>query len=201
MPYRSLLTHRSAEIWLTAARAALAVTVGLAIVTTRNLYLDGMVGTLGMYAATDGVMAALSRRRTTPRAAWAEGAMGVLLGVVIMLWADSERALLVLFCARTLLVAGTELLIARQTSGAGWLTPQAPGAFLAYAALSAMALSLAFLVAAMLGYGALDLYACLAGQLGVWAGLMAAHTMRLRRRNSVPAPAEPSRVRHRTSWT
>ena len=200
MPQRSLLTHRTAEVWLTAARAALALLVGLAIVTTQNLYLDRLVGTLGMYAATDGVMAALSRRRTTLRAAWIEGVAGLVLGSAIMLWADSQRGLLVLFCARTLLVAGAELMIARQISGSGWLTPRAPAALLGYAALSALALASAFLIAAIVGYGALDLYACIAGQLGVWAGLVAAHAVRLRRRNlqetSAPAPS-----RQRVSWT
>ncbi|HEX6244637.1 MAG TPA: hypothetical protein VFZ61_27150, partial [Polyangiales bacterium] len=176
MPQRSLLTHRTAELWLTAARAALALTVGLAIVTTENLYLDRLVGTLGMYAATDGAMAALSRRRTTPLAAWTEGIVGLLAGSAIMIWSNTERGLLVLFCARTVVVAGAELMVARQMGGAGWLAWRAPSAFLGYAALSALGLALAFLVAAIVGYGALDLYACIAGQLGIWAGLMAAHT-------------------------
>jgi hypothetical protein len=200
MPQRSLLSHRTAEVWLTAARALLALTVALAIVTTQHLYLDRMVGMLGMYAATDGVIAALSRRRTTLRAAWAEGVIGVLLSIVIMAWADTERGLLVLFCARTLLVAGVELLVARQISGSGWLTPRAHAAFLAYAALSAIGLSVAFLIAALLGYGALDLYACIAGQLGIWSGLMVTHAFRLRRRNLAETPVRAP-ARHRVSWT
>lgn len=202
MPHRSLLTHRTAELWLTAARAALALLVGLALVTTQNLYLDRMVGMLGMYAATDGVMAALSRRRTTPRAAWSEGAAGLLLGSAIMLWAESERGLLLLFCVRTLLVGGAELMIARQMSGsgAGWLGPRTLGAFLAYAALSALGLSLAFLVAAMFGYGALDLYACIAGQLAIWAGLVTTHAVRLRRHSQTEGRAASVPTRQRVSW-
>jgi uncharacterized membrane protein HdeD (DUF308 family) len=213
MPQRFHLTHRTVEVWLTGARALLALSVALALVLTPELHLLSVVGTLGMYAATDGVIAALSRRRTTLRAAWAEGVLGVLLGIVIMLWADTQRALLVLFCVRTLLVAAIELLMAWRRSvghvGHGWLAPHARMALLAYAALSAFALALALACMAPAGYGALDLYACIAGQLTIWAILIAGHGLRLHQRNakapeardwSAPANA-PRPGRRRVSWT
>ena len=222
MPQRPHLTHRTVELWLTGARTVLAISVALALVLSDQLHLQSLVGTLGMYAATDGVIAALSRRRTTLRAAWAEGVLGTLLGIVIMVWTDTSRGLLVLFCVRTMLVAVVELLVARAMSGPGWLTPRAPGAMLAYAALSAIVLSLALSLMAPAGYGALDLYACLAGQLTIWASLIAAHTVRLRRRNASasadanananaedarngrrvpPAGSSAPRPRRRVSWT
>ena len=206
MPHRSYLTHRTVEVWLTGARALLALSVALALVLTRELHLESVVGTLGMYAVTDGVIAALSRRRTTLRAAWAEGVLGVLLGIMIMLWADTQRALLVLFCVRTLLVAALELFVVWRRSGHGWLAPKAARALLAYAALSALALSLALACMAPAGYGALDLYACIAGQLTIWAILIAGHGLRLHQRNakapelSAPTPA-PGHGRRRVSWT
>jgi hypothetical protein len=179
----SLLARLGAEVCLTIARAALALTLALAFAFTPHLFLEGMIGTLGMYAVTDAVFASLARPQTksqsATRLAYVEGALSFVLGLLIMA-TDTQQGLLVAFCLRNLAVCSIELLRARDGKpGYRWLSWRAPGAYLAYAALSASALSLAFMVAAGFGYGALDLYACIAGQLWIWSSLIVAHAIRV----------------------
>lgn len=199
----SLLTKLGVEVCLTIARAALALTLALAFAFTPHLFLEGMIGTLGMYAVTDAVFASLARPRTkalhSTRLARVEGGISFVLGLLIMT-TDTQQGLLVAFCVRNLAVCSIELLRARdRTAGYRWLSWRAPGAYLAYAALSASALSLAFMVAAGFGYGALDLYACIAGQLWIWSSLIVAHAIRVAGQRVAPFDAYAQQ--HRPSWT
>jgi uncharacterized membrane protein HdeD (DUF308 family) len=201
----SLFSRLSTEVCLTGARAVLALVLALALVLTPHLFLEGLVGTLGMYAVTDAVFASLARvdapNARSTRYVRLEGALSFVLGIVIMLAADTQGGLLVLFCVRNLLVSSSELLLARELrTGRNWLSWRAPGAYLAYTGLSASALSIGFLVAAGLGYGALDLYACIAGQLWIWSSLMVAHTIRLTGRARAPQSERTSIHTHRPSW-
>lgn len=195
MQQDSLFSRLGSEVCLTWARLALAASLALSLAFTPHLFLRGLIGSLGMYALTDGVFAALSRPHAAERYARLEGALSFVLGIVIML-ADTQRELLALFCARNLLVASGELLLARKASRAGdWFKLQAPGAFLAYAALSASALSVGLMLAAYLGYGALDLILGVAGQLALWAGLIGAHAARSARLRQIDEPVYPVAAR------
>jgi uncharacterized membrane protein HdeD (DUF308 family) len=201
----SLFSRLSTEVCLTGARAVLALVLALALVLTPHLFLEGLVGTLGMYAVTDAVFASLARvdapdARST-RYVRLEGALSFVLGIVVMLAAGTQGVLLVLFCVRNLLVSSSELLLARQLrTGRDWLSWRAPGAYLAYAGLSASALSVGFLIAASFGYGALDLYACIAGQVWIWSSLMVAHAIRLTGRARAPHATRPTIEARRASW-
>jgi hypothetical protein len=199
----SLLARLGAEVCLTIARAALALTLALAFAFTPHLFLEGMIGTLGMYAVTDAVFASLARPQTKSRSAtrlaYVEGGLSFVLGLLIMA-TDTQQGLLVAFCLRNLAICSIELLRARnRTPGYRWLSWRAPGAYLAYAALSASALSLAFMVAAGFGYGALDLYACIAGQLWIWSSLIVAHAIRVAGQRV--APFDTYAQRQRPSWS
>lgn len=190
------------EYWLMGVRAVLAFALALAIGFSPYLHLKGLVGTLGMYAVTDGVLSALVLRPARVRYTTAEAVVSIALGLAMMLWTQNERPLLILFCVRNIAVAGAEILFAHASDSGAWFTSRNRHALLTYAALSAIGLSLAYLVAAMFGYGALDLHSCLAGQLGIWSALVFAHVVRLRRRSenedrpTLPGLNVQPRLRH-----
>lgn len=71
---------------------------------------------------------------------------------------------------------------ARSLDRSTWLRPHEPHAYLAYAGLSSMFLAVAFMITGAFGYGALDLHACLAGQLAIWAALVMTYALRARKR-------------------
>lgn len=181
MQLRFPLPQPKTELWVAFARGILALTLAGAIGFSPYLHLAGMMGTLGMYAVTDGVLAALFPSRPARRFLWGEAAISIVLGLTMMLALPGERALLWLFCARNLCTASAELLESHALDGAAWLRPRAVHACLAYAGMSSMLLSLAFMVVAFFGYGALDLHACLAGQLAIWAALVISYVMRARK--------------------
>jgi hypothetical protein len=69
---------------------------------------------------------------------------------------------------------------------------------LAYAGLSSIFFSLTFMITAAFGYGALDLHACLAGQLSVWAGLVITYVLRARKTGLLDADSALLNGRQRT---
>ena len=158
----------------------MALSLGFALMVTPDLFLRGLIGALGMYAVTDGVYAALSQPRGGARYMRLEGVMSLLLGIAIMLGAETQRGLLLLFALRGLLVSATELGVARmQVRGRELFQLRSPDVYRDYAAASIGTLSLGLLLLGYLGYGALDLYAVVAGQLALWACLLIAHMRRL----------------------
>lgn len=181
MQLRFPLPQPKTELWVSFARGILALTLAGALGFSPYLHLSGLMGTLGMYAVTDGVLAALFPSRPARRFLWAEASISIVLGLAMMIALPGERALLWLFCARNLCTASAEVLESRALDGAAWLKLRSTHAYLAYAGMSSMFFSLAFAVVAFFGYGALDLHACLAGQLSVWAGLVIAYVMRARK--------------------
>jgi hypothetical protein len=181
MQLRFPIPQPRSELWVAFARGILAVTLGAALALSPYLHLHGMMGTLGMYAVTDGVLATLFPSRPARRFLWAEAAASILLGLLMMLALPDEHTLLWLFCLRNLFTAGIEVFEARTLDRGVWLEPQRPHAYLAYAGLSSTFFSLAFMITALFGYGALDLHVCLAGQLSVWAALVITYALRARK--------------------
>lgn len=209
MELRFQLPQPRSELWVAFARGVLALALAAAIGLSPYLHLHGMMGTLGLYAVTDGVLAALFPSRPARRFLWSEAAASVVLGLVMMLALPDERTLLVLFCVRNLFTASAEVVESRTldvalTRGgarldrAAWLKPQKPHAYLAYAGLSSIFFSLAYLIAAAFGYGALDLHACLAGQLGIWAGLVITYVLRARKTGLLDGDSALVHGRHST---
>lgn len=181
MQLRFPIPQPRSELWVAFARGILALTLGAALALSPYLHLHGMMGTLGMYAVTDGVLATLFPSRPARRFLWAEAGASIALGLVMMLALPDERTLLWLFCVRNLLTAGTEVVEARALDRGAWLKPDKPHACLAYAGLSSMFFATAFMITGAFGYGALDLHACLAGQLSIWAGLVITYVLRARK--------------------
>ena len=198
MQLRFQLPQPRSELWVAFARGVLALTLAAAIGLSPYLHLHGMMGTLGMYAVTDGVLAALFPSRPARRFLWSEAAASIVLGLVMMLALPGERTLLVLFCVRNLITASTEVLEARALDRVAWLKPDKPHAYLAYAGLSSAFFSLAFLITSAFGYGALDLHACLAGQLGIWSGLVITYVLRARKTGLLNTESALVRGRHST---
>jgi hypothetical protein len=198
MQLRFQLPQPRSELWVAFARGILALTLAAAIGLSPYLHLHGMMGTLGMYAVTDGVLAALFPSRPARRFLWSEAAASIVLGLAMMLALPNERTLLGLFCLRNLCTAGAEVLESRALDRTSWLKPHRPHAYLAYAGLSSTFFSLAFLIAAAFGYGALDLHACLAGQLGIWASLVMTYVLRARKTGLLDADSALVRGRHST---
>lgn len=198
MQLRFQLPQPRSELWVAFARGVLALTLAAAIGFSPYLHLQGMMGTLGLYAVTDGVLAALFPSRPARPFLWSEAAASIVLGLVMMLALPDERVLLVLFCVRNLCTASTEVLESRTLDRVAWLKPQKPHAYLAYAGLSSVFFSLAFLITAIFGYGALDLHACLAGQLGIWAGLVITYVLRARKTGLLNADSALAHGRHST---
>lgn len=163
------------------ARALAALLFALALGFSPNVHLSGLAGAIGMYAVTDGVLAMLSARRTHARPVALEGVVSIVFGFVVLLGVGSQQALLITWSVRNVVAASSELLHARTLDGPGWLHAQKPDALYAYAALSALVISVAFLVASAFGYGAVDMHSCIAGQLGVWSLLIGAHAWRTRK--------------------
>jgi hypothetical protein len=166
---------------VTFARGILALMLAAAIGFSPYLHLQGMMGTLGLYAVTDGVLAALFPSRPARRFLWSEAVLSITLGFAMMMASPGDRTLLVLFCVRNLCTAGTEVLESRTLDRSGWLKPRKPHAYLAYAGLSSIFFSLAFMITSAFDYGAIDLHACLAGQLGIWAALVITYVLRARK--------------------
>lgn len=173
------------ETSVSVARAGAALSLGLALWLAPHLFLSGMVGSLGMYAVTDGVFASITGCPRTERAARLAGALSLLMGFVIMLAGGGARGLLLLFALRSLAVALVELGLGLEAAGLGEsLVPRASGALRRYAALLLAGTSAAFLALAAAGHGALALSSWLAWQLVLWAALLLAH---VRRRVAEPA--------------
>jgi hypothetical protein len=169
------------ESSISAARVAVALSLGLAFWCGGPLFLRAMVGSLGMYAVTDGVFAALTGGPRLARAARIEGALSVCFGLLILLQGGGEGALLVLFSLRGLGVALVGLVLGlagdpRELRHS--LSPTTAGALRRYALLWLAGTSAAFLLLAVRGHGALELSGWLAGQLVLWAALLVLHARR-----------------------
>jgi hypothetical protein len=197
MPLRLPLPQPKAELSLSFARGILALALAVVIGFSSDLHLNGMMGTLGMYAVTDGVLAALFPSRRARSFLWSEAAVSVVLGLAMMVALPGDRALLFLFCVRNLCTASAEVLEARSLDRGGWLKPHNPHAYLAYAGLSSMFLSVAFMITGAFAYGALELHACLAGQLGIWATLVVTYVLRARK-TGLPDGGALANGRHST---
>lgn len=102
MQPRFAMPQPKSESSIAFARAVLALTLAAVLGFSPYLHLEGMIGTLGMYAVTDGVLAALFPSRPARRFLWAEAALSIALGLAMMLALPSDRALLTLFCVRNL---------------------------------------------------------------------------------------------------
>lgn len=101
--------------WAIALRGGLAVLFGLLLLVTPGLTLDGLVTLFAAYAIADGVVALLLGRPTrhgegAGRLFLIEGAAGIALGTVAMLWPGINAFTLVLFVGlRAIAVGATEL--------------------------------------------------------------------------------------------
>ena len=175
------IVGRGANAMLWGARALAGLLFALALAFSSSVYLSGLAGALGMYAVTDGVLALLAARRWAARPVAVEAVVSIVFGLLIMAGPSTQQALLVMWSVRNIVAAMSELLHARQLDGAGWLRVHQPDALYAYAALSALLVSSAFVVASLFGYGAMDMHSCIAGQVGLWALLIGAHALRLRK--------------------
>jgi uncharacterized membrane protein HdeD (DUF308 family) len=191
MQPRALVSRLEPEICLVAARAVLALSLALAMAFTPHLFLRAMIGSLGMYAVTDGVFTALWSPRGAEHLARLEGALSLAFGIAIMLVGETQDGLLLVFSARNLLVSSIELRVAfKQSGGRPCFSPRAQGAYLVYAALAMAALACGFVLAGLMGHGALDLNVGLSVQLGLWSMLLLAHVRRLQQ-SRAPTSATP----------
>ncbi len=158
------------------ARAGGAVMLALAIVVTDNRYTSGFVGTLGLYAVTEGVLAGITWLRDRRfRLFTVEATTGIVIGLAILLFARSATVLLLLFATRGLILAGVHALQARQS-----LPKRNAKVPMILAGLCAL-VSLGFLMICAVSYVALALYARIAGYQALFAGVLVAYGEPLRR--------------------
>lgn len=187
MTWSSLKQHEG-SVWVI-ARAALAMLLSIGLAFTQSIHLAALVGALGMYAVTDGVLAGIAQPRSRRRYAVAEALVSSAFGLWILVLFPAPRGLLLWFCARNAATAAVAVwmvsAVRRSSSPAqpaarfGWLRASEPYAYWLYAALSALLLSTAFAAISAFGYGALELRWCLAGELAIWSGLAFAHVAQL----------------------
>ena len=181
--------HALPSDWLLfLARAVVALLLAVAIVATPRLDLARFAGMLGLYAVTEGVFTGiLWLHDTTRRELGLEAAASIAGGLIILLWASTPARLLVLVALRALAVAALQAAFARRTRAYG-------GRWISATAGSSALIAAGFLVVAAFGYDAMDLYACIAGQLGILGALLATFAFKLR--SSAEPPHRISHAAH-----
>jgi uncharacterized membrane protein HdeD (DUF308 family) len=174
MQTRESIEALASDWMLFLARAIVALLLAVAIVATPLLDHERFAGMLGLYAVTEGVFTAIIWLRDGHLKELAlEAALSIAAGLIMLLWADTAGRLLVMVSLRALAVAAAQAAFARhmRTPGSPWL--------LGSAAVSAL-IALGFLIVKAFGYDAMDLYACIAGQLGIAGALLAVYAFKLR---------------------
>jgi uncharacterized membrane protein HdeD (DUF308 family) len=193
-----------ASSWaLFAARSGVALLLAMAIATTRSIDPATFAGVLGMFAVTDGVISTiiwLRERRLTMSAI--VGVVGVVTGLGAMLGSESARTLLLLVATRALLTGAVECAYAQamRTLGASGRSPAArpqrsTALWLLLAGAVSAAIGLGFGVVSLLGYDALDLRYCIAGQLGIVGALLLTYSLKLRALGARPTQGFDPRAR------
>jgi uncharacterized membrane protein HdeD (DUF308 family) len=174
MQTRESIEALASDWMLFLARAVVALLLAVAIVATPLLDRERFAGMLGLYAVTEGVFSAIIWLRDGHLKELAlEAALSIAAGLIMLMWADTAARLLVFVSLRALAVAAAQAAFARhlRTPGSPWL--------LGAAGTSAL-IAIGFLVVTAFGYDAMDLYACIAGQLAIAGTLLAIYAFKLR---------------------
>ena len=101
--------------WMVALRGVVAILFGFLAIIWPDLTVGVLVALFGAYALVDGVFAIVSAFQSTDSDRWwhvAEGALGILVGIIAWVWPDLTALSLLYFIAAWALVTGVIEIVA-----------------------------------------------------------------------------------------